>query len=582
MNIRTHQSTGTLNPFAVPRQFSDASVSAWAESLPLANREFSVRALLAIIRELNRKEHIPCGERFVILERLRPTAEMLNQQCVDTHLTDAAFPLSQSAQRVANRCFLLALETAHGYRRIAMHRDFSLDATMDDRVRAVVIYRSLQAYGQALLRVTECYQPSPQNFWRSIYELYQLGEAHGLLSTPLSNLAPEEGERTIGDIFTAIALFSLACANRHRPREVRQLYALINYFSNFAEMRRTAVSSDQSAQFVIDLRSDRGPYRIAASSGEVTDAFRFLYTRGFINHLLERSTGGATGRQGVSFGLSAGVIKRLVRALGATPERRKSNRLDERGERVVIIGLKHMIELLWRGRPVAPLSPESAAVQYKGVKWLSVPDLSLEHLPADRIGSVQRGNRNEIAIGAMMSERKRILSREEIWGDQRIAGPDGGVDISQGSVETINASARGYCLLWTNKIAACLRVGELLGFPTQTGVLHIGVVRWLNQIIDGGLMLGVEMLAPRTQAVRLSVGGRSTAMQMALFVPADKRLSHNAAILVQPAHFDVGEALTVEAAGVSHSYRIERLLESSPSFQHFALVEDTEVPVTLS
>ena len=480
---------------------------------------------------------------------------------------------------MANRCFLLAFELGNGYRQIAFDPDFTSDWSLAEKGRTTVFFRATQYYGQALLRIKECYLPPPHGFWRHVYDLYRLAESHELLHEPVVHPGAGVPAVAVRDRFLSLMLFSLSPTNRHRPREVRQIYVLLNRFCAFAQLHKLRQRDGQTALFVIDLDADREPCRILQQHVEAGKGVRFLFTR----ELVDRMVGYYSEPVGMGefgSGLSGGMIKRLVRSLGV-PERRKSQRLAESGDRVVIVGLKHMIGALWRGRPLKDLPEGSTSIQYKGVKWLNVPDLQMEDRSDEPTRESERVARSEHAIGSMMSARKGFMSRDDIWGDRRFSGPGGIADLATLSAATINSSARGYCLLWTHRSVACLKVGELVGFPTGEGVLHAGVIRWLQQTTDGDVMLGVELLAPRTRAVSISASVRGGTLEMALLVPEDARLLREPSILVQPAKCNVGQALTVDDIAGLKNYRVERLVESSPSFQQFTLAEDKGLPVTV-
>lgn len=575
MDLKTSPPHGSVPSAPLPAHFNESTVAAWLAALPLANRDACIDSLLVMLPALQKQSHIPCGERLAILERILPVAEIQVQQYSRSQLADEAFPLTQSAQRAASRCFLIARALGDGYRRIAMDPDFMSEWALAGQSRTAVLLRALQNYGQALLRLKLSYHPPPFDFWRHIYELFRLAENNHWLQ----RAAGETTAVTLEGCFLALMLFPLAPTNRHRPRDIRQIFLLLQRFSVRAQLGSDWQQGDQKAFFVVDLDSDREPRRVATSDLECGGGLRFLFTRELVESMISHFSG-PVGMSELGGGLSGGLLKRLVRALGV-PERRKSVRHPDAGERVIIIGLKSVIEALWRGRQSKDLPEARTFLQYKGVKWLNVPDFQVEILPDERPQGTERFVRSERALGTLIREQAAGMSREDIWGENRFSGPPGVGDVSNLKAAMINSSARGCCLLWAHRQVSCLKVGELIGFPTEQGTLYIGVVRWLEQTEEGDVNLGVELIAPRTRAVRIYAVGRGTP-EMALFLTQDACVRGEPSILVSTAKFNVGQTITIDDAGGLGHYRIEKLLESNPSFQQFTLSEEpSPVPAVL-
>jgi len=567
MDLKTSPPHGSVPSAPLPAHFDESTVAAWLAALPLANRDACIDSLLVMLPALQKQSHIPCGERLAILERILSVAEIQVQQYSRSQLADEAFPLPQSAQRVASRCFLIARALGDGYRRIAMDPDFMSEWALAGQGRTAVLLRALQNYGQALLRLKLSYHPPPFDFWCHIYELFRLAEGNHLLK----GAAGEATAITVEGSFLALMLFPLAPTNRHRPRDIRQIFLLLQRFSARARLASDWQQGDQKALFVVDLDSDREPRRVSTPDLECGGGLRFLFTRGLVESMIAHFSG-PVGMSEFGGGLSGGLVKRLVRALGV-PERRKSLRRPDAGERAIIIGLKSVIEALWRGRQSKDLPEARSSLQYKGVKWLNVPDFQVEILPDDRLQGGERFVRSERALGTLIREHATGMSREDIWGENRFSGPAGFGDTSNLKAAMINSSARGCCLLWAHRQVSCLKVGELIGFPTEQGRLYIGVARWLEQTAEGDVTIGVELIAPRTRAVSIYAVGRG-APEVALFLAEEVRVRGEPSILVSTAKFDVGQTITIDDAGGLSHYRIERLLESNPSFQQFTLSEE--------
>jgi len=137
----------------------------------------------------------------------------------------------------------------------------------------------------------------------------------------------------------------------------------------------------------------------------------------------------------------------------------------------------------------------------------------------------------------------------------------------------VNTSAHGYCLCWVSKELSCVRVDELIGVPDENGNLNVGVIRWLSHDTDDNLLLGVELLSPFATPVGVSVAGSFDEERRGLLLPVNASLGASSSLITPPACFQLGQIVRLDAAGRSRNCRLERLVETNFSFNHFGVVE---------
>jgi hypothetical protein len=268
------------------------------------------------------------------------------------------------------------------------------------------------------------------------------------------------------------------------------------------------------------------------------------------------------------------MIKRLLKALGAT-ERRKFVRFRAEGEQLLVIGLDALIRHLNHEAVPERAPDKGAAIAFKGVTWLSMPNFAIEAIARDKVATVDSKRHGERAVALSLADHARTrVRREEIWSDQGDGGAATVIEPSGLLAGMLNVSSHGHGLLWLGTQESCLRVGELVGLPAAGEVLHIAVVRWLNHDAQERLMLGVELIAPLAIPVKLATAGRNEVepRKSALFYPADQRLGKHAGLLVRPSLFHQGQLLWLESPEGKTIYHLEKELESTPSYQHFSLV----------
>jgi len=553
------------NAVAMPVEFNTQSVAAWLDELPLANLDRSGDALLALLRTMNRLKSLSCADRIGMIEQLRPTAYMLSQHAVERHLHDPAFPLSGPLKRHADRGWQLPLELGKGYRLVVMHEGFANPPALGRDLCALTVYRALDAYGTSLLRLSEGYRTAEAGFWRDVYGLYQLAE-----TLQLHKLTVSDEGATILDRFIHIVLFALCGSHRHRPGKIRQIYELLRMFASAAQIQPTPQLNGQDALFFVDLGMDAPPRRVQAPGGRPTANRRFVFTHLLIPVLLKHFEDPLNRR------LTSGVVdkpllRRLVKTLGAL-ERRKFARVAEDGQCGLLIGLDRLIGVLsGASRPQEAPAGSESTVQYKGISWLKVPSYSLE-TPDRSVWAGRRRDeriqRSEISIAKTLRERSTGVAPGEIWA-QGVATPSAQPETVGLSGRLVNSSARGHCLLWTKNAVPGAKVGELVGLALDDSSLHIGVIRWLHQ--DSDLMFGVELLSPKAEVVEVSFTGERDRVRIALFLPPNAVLQQPAGLLIDPSCCDLEDVIVREGTGVAKTYRIEKLLESTPAFRYFSL-----------
>jgi hypothetical protein len=111
-----------------------------------------------------------------------------------------------------------------------------------------------------------------------------------------------------------------------------------------------------------------------------------------------------------------------------------------------------------------------------------------------------------------------------------------------------NESAGGYRLAIENGDGTKVQVGELLGLrPYHSNQkCEAGVIRWMRQPADGGLEVGVQVLAPEVTPIMLRkarLGGKAGEYQPALMLPEVPTIGLPATLLTPIMLFDSGDEL---------------------------------------
>ena len=469
-------------------------------------------------------------------------------------------------------------------RGISLHRELGMSyalaafdpACSDSRAKAEdklphAVYRAFEHWGQVLLWTAQIYRVAEEEFWLILYRLYRLAEARNVLAVRLDNRDESEPCNTSGGLFKRALLFSLANVRRLRQRDMSAVFRLLGELGDRARLEKDPVLDGQMAEFFLDIGGRRPPLRTRGPSDAESGDARFLHTRALARALIEwneASAGGALKPM-----LEKSVLVRVARSLGGL-EKRKSTRRAETDACWCVTGVAALAGALsspqsWGeggGRPGFGARPTSSVFELEREEEGKRPDSNFE----------ARILRSEAGLGKMLGKKRSSLamfSSSNIWSaDSREAAPmDQEVTPVEGMI--VNSSSRGCCIIWPTHPSARTKVGEVIG--VWLGVAKqpsfIGTIRWLECDSDG-LTLGVELLSPSARVVDV-YDNASKPKGKSLFMGADPVLRSVPELLAIPGGIKTGSVVRIRSEDSVASYWAREVLESTPSFVRYALME---------
>jgi hypothetical protein len=137
----------------------------------------------------------------------------------------------------------------------------------------------------------------------------------------------------------------------------------------------------------------------------------------------------------------------------------------------------------------------------------------------------------------------------------------------------LNSSAGGYCMAWLDAEVQGARIGELIGIYEGEHNIHLGVIRWLHHKAKFELVIGVELLSPVVEAVDIEIGVEGKNLHRALYFSANQKLGQPDCLLCAPGIFKGTRDLILNSKSGRRSFRLEKLLGTSLSFQFFVLTQ---------
>jgi hypothetical protein len=154
------------------------------------------------------------------------------------------------------------------------------------------------------------------------------------------------------------------------------------------------------------------------------------------------------------------------------------------------------------------------------------------------------------------------------------------------SVQTINESAGGYCIRWAGEGIPRVKIGELIGVesPSDRHSYGLGVIRWMKQLADQKLDLGLEVLSTRCKAAEIredgntSPRGRAPSYKCLVINDTDPSANATASLVMSAMSLRTGVDLWLSIADKEQLVRLTKLVEFSSAFAryHFEFVKTNE------
>jgi len=137
-----------------------------------------------------------------------------------------------------------------------------------------------------------------------------------------------------------------------------------------------------------------------------------------------------------------------------------------------------------------------------------------------------------------------------------------------------NESAGGYRLALGPDQQAKVQVGEILGLRNTQGnnTWEIGAVRWIRQPSEGGLEIGVQVLAPQALPVtvrNLKAGAKTAQHQYALLLPNIPVIGQPASLITPILLFTPGNEVHLHMPGKEMRVTLQDIVQNSGSFVQF-------------
>ena len=571
---------------------------AWFEALPMANVGETARQVFSTLVEFNRTE-IPDLLRAKTVEKFRPPVEYITSN-LQKYYVDVGLPFSTKGWKTASLARELQNELAISYKLIVERMISGDSANFDRRLLVIALHRALYYLGQCLLQNALVYTTWPEGIWREINSIYAYASqnnVHQVQVKPDDSRAAH-GSTSIEDLFKALMLFASATPHRLRQSHARLLFSMLNEWSGFTTILTKDDGGTSLGRFNVDLWTDSAPMHNSLRTPMPGKRMAILDVRELLKKLrgdFEKAPWDSrTALQSGRPVITRPLLRLLIMAWSRPPDRRYV-RTKLNFDLNVVAGL-HTIHanLLAEDAPPyeptrAPLfsleeDPPAKAHKRPKIEWSpgSLENVSLAPLDSDFVNDSLFNDSYLLTNHGLGTTSKltEFVDKPEPESVEKPAEPD------HHSVQTINESAGGYCIRWQGDGIPRVKIGELIGVesPSDRHTYGLGVIRWMKQLGDQKLDLGLEVLSTRCEAADVredgkpSVRNRVPSYKCLVINDTDPSANATASLVMSAMSLQTGVDLLLNIGGKEQLIRLTKLVEFSSAFAryHFEFVRTEE------
>jgi hypothetical protein len=521
--------TERAEPTSISFNYHSNAVERWVQDLPLGNVGAMSKQLYSSLREVNRLA-ISWRERQRFLELLRHPIQYVQEQ-LQRHYTSVPLMLPPKTQQITELSKALSGEMALGYKTAIEEMLGSSFLSRDNKALTELIHRAIHYLSCSLLTSYKTYGPHPKNNWLELHLLYLHAEHKDIHTKPISDKENKAlPKSSIARLYKQILLLALASPYRMRQDEAQAVYDALARWAGHAHIIPYNDPGAAEALFVVHLDSDDAPDFLAFNLRDCnTELCRLIDTRQ-LSQILQEELASLNSKGRNAEGISAELLYRLIRSWGIAPKR-SFGRNEKDASLEVVVGLSNLHLALTPELGDENQRRKKAQYQTKSVVGVSQPT-------SRDIWDIFCKDR----MGQQYQDYQKTQQPEEKKPKQ---------PVPRQYWQIRNESAGGYRLAIKQTDEAKVQVGELLGLRHRDSQqpCEAGVIRWMRQPTEGGLELGVQVLAPQVMPVMLRntrLSGKAAEFQPALLLPEVPTIGLPATLLTPVLLFKTGMELQLQ------------------------------------
>lgn len=552
-----------LPPSQSRLSFCDATprdLRRWIANLPKANIGESARLLYQAVGELNQLL-TPSDNRLQLLELLRPEIYFVCKH-LERNFLQQAIVLDDRSRKIVNLCQALQTHLAMGYKQIVAR--ISPKYTKDRaRLLSTALQRAMHALEGPLLRASQLYSPVPDGLWLDVHQLYRIACQHRLQHLAIGDeLASQVHQLSVEQTYAVALLLGASRSNQLRQSQIARLAEVLESWSQWIKLDP---ASSAAGLFAVSPQLDVGPrYRSKFRSEQQPGLQGFdpqPLVRAIALHLAHPTDQALP----VPSAMTADTLHHLQAAWGEAAER-SFQRTEGNGTLTLCVGMSALHYYLGGERSFSEILKKPATTKAR-----------FEPTP------VKSNDTWNQAFDAAPTGESDLLPYEEIEypvnpADDDASGSDHQHHFATYALPIINHSPGGYCLGWPKDVPEQLQAGEMVGIrDANDQAWSIAVVRWIRQVRNGAMQMGIELVAPHAQPCGLQLVRAENEhghYLRGLLLPEISAIDLPPTLLAPRLPFQEGQQVMINTNGHERRADLDRRVTSTHSFNQFAYRQD--------
>ncbi|BAO43589.1 hypothetical protein [Thiolapillus brandeum] len=571
-----------LNPREVKR---------WAEQLPVANIGETARQVYKTLATFNRIR-IPTLVRAEIIELFREPVRYINTN-ITKHYLNVGFPLSPKSKKAARLATELCNEIAISYKILFLEQVMGNEKNFNQKLVIVAAQRALQYMKQRMFHNLLIYRDYQKGLWREAHYLYAWASQNHVHHIGVKETSKflwrRKNAQSIEDVYKDMVLIATTSPYRLTQTQLRLLHDKLQEWDKHTEIGLISDMDNHSAGiFYLNLWSDEPPQKTISPAQRNDSRYRAFDLNGVLSRAREEYDDAEwespAHMEKNPHHLSRSLLTSLIRGWNKSLER-KFARNNLHHEMYAIVGLTNLLHLLEqniesgqeqqqdKGAQSGNANPSSHLTWNDSVFSTLAIASPTNSLGGDSIFAESSSNLASALLGTPMEHEPANLF------DAMKRDPNAAF-----SVLTYNESVEGYCLGWKDSYPMKVRVGDILGIrsPNNPEEFSVAVTRWLKDIEDDQLYLGIQVMASNCSPITLTPGTKASSNRQnqyrCLLLSGSGIDSERQGILTNTRAFELNTIMTMVTEFGEHQIKLTKWVESNNNFihYHFTYVEQEE------
>lgn len=556
-----------LTPTQSRLSFCDATprdLKRWIANLPKANIGETARLLYQALGELN-PLLTPSENRLQLLELLRPEVYYVCKH-LERHFLHQAIVLDDRSRKIVNLCQALQTHLAMGYKQIVAR--VSPKYTKDRaRLLSTALQRAMHALNGLLLRASQLYSPVPEGLWLDLHQLYRIACQHRLQHLRVSDeLASQIHQLNTEQTYAVALLLGASRSNQLRQNQIARLGEVLEVWSQWVKLDPATTAT---SLFAVAPGLDIGPRYRSKFRAEQQPSLQGFDPQPLVRIMTTHLEQPTDHTLPVPGGMSVDTLHHLQAAWGEAAER-SFQRTEGNGTLTLCVGMSALHYYLGGERSFSEI--------------LKTPATRKARFEASRRKTNDTWSQ---AFDAAPTGDSDLLPYEEIEyptspSDDDSTGSNNQHQFPTYDLPIINHSPGGYCLGWPKEVPEQLQAGEMVGIrDANDQAWSIAVVRWIRQVRNGAMQMGIELVAPHAQPCGLQpIREQDEHGQYlrGLLLPEISALDLPPTMIAPRLPFQEGQQVLINTNGLERRVGLDRRVTSTHSFNQFAYHQEDSGP----